>query len=191
MSQAGYTLAETLAALLIIGLAFGGLTEGMRVIGMVQSGAARTTSDATRRWAAQDALIRLLDQKGPFRSDDAKRFVGDRSGFSFDCGQSQPCGARIATSGGETRLTVADAGGETSVVSLAPVSSARFAYDDKKALAETWPPAPGERRLLRSVILVGQSPFGEVPLVTARLWREQEVGCQFDPIAQDCRSAAP
>lgn len=191
MSQAGYTLAETLAALLIIGLAFAGLTEGVRVIGLFQTATARTTKDVAALWTSQNALDQLLRRQGPFRSDDPKRLVGDKTGFSFDCGAKSPCGARLMANGHEPLLRVVDSGGEVAVTSLPNVDSASFAYSDSGQVNANWPPSPGERRLLKSIFLVGHSALGDVPLATARLWREQEVDCHFDPIAQDCRTAAP
>ena len=190
MSEGGYTLAETLAALLIIGLAFGGLTEGVQVIGLVQSATARTTADISSRWAAQDAMNQLLNRRGPFRSDDPKTFIGGATRFSFDCGESRACGAGITTAGGVTRLVVDDTAGDATAIPLPQVSSASFSYGDAINLNENWPPAPGERRLLKSVFLMGQSPTGAVPLVATRIWREHEAGCRFDPIAEDCRAVA-
>lgn len=51
MNDDGYTLAEALAAMLILGLAMGGLVEGARVIGRLQTPivASRADDQALRR----------------------------------------------------------------------------------------------------------------------------------------------
>jgi hypothetical protein len=190
MNEAGYTLAETLAALLIIGLAFGGLSEGIRVIGLFQAATAATTENAASLWRLQDGLNRLLYRQGPFRSDEPQRFAGDATGFSFDCGRPKPCGAQITGDAAETRLTLTDSTGAHDI-GLARAPAAAFLYSDGKTLSVGWPPPQDERRMLKSVLLVGRSSEGEAPIAGVRLWREQEDGCQFDPIAQDCRAVAP
>ena len=190
MSQDGYTLAETLAALLIIGLAIGGLTEGMRVIGLMQTAAARTAHETQGLRQAQQALGGLLDAQGPFRSDERDRFVGDVASFDFDCGTNVRCGARLVRKDGAERLLVTRRDGDKASAPLLRVSDARFSYGDGETAAPDWPPEPGRRHVLKSVTILGRSTSGEVPVATARLWVEQAPGCQFDPIAQDCREAS-
>jgi len=70
MNDHGYTLAEMLAALLIIGLAMAGLTQAVRVLGLLQSSATRAAGEQRALRRVEVDFVGLLDGHGPFRSDE-------------------------------------------------------------------------------------------------------------------------
>ncbi len=189
MNQDGYTLAETLAALAMIGLAIGGLTAGVRVIGLNQAAATRHLADGHSLGGAEQVLSRLFAGQGPFQSSDAGGLRADGRRLSFTCADASPCSASLDSGGLGERLSVVK-GRETEVAILPGVRSARFAYAGTQTLARVWPPASKDPEDLRSVLILDGSGANEVPIVIARLWREQPVTCAFDPIRQNCRAAA-
>lgn len=180
MSDHGYTLAEMLAALLIIGLAMAGLTQAVRVLSLFQSAAARATGEQRLLRRAEVDLARLLDGQGPFRSTE-DMLVGDGRGFDFDCGRAARCSARLVSAANKTRLLITGATEEQ----VALKEDVHFTYATEKATFAAWPPA-GELRTLRAVNLVGARAE---PILSARLWVQQSGDCAFDAIAQDCREA--
>lgn len=186
MSQDGYTLAEALAALLIVGLAIGGLTQGVYVLGRLQAANGRATADARAVRAADRALVALLAEQGPFTSKDPERFTGDRRAFHFECGGAVPCGARLVGQARGARLAITGAEGRVSEFSLPNVPDPWFVYVDAVGRSDAWPPA-GPHRTLSAVSLVSGPAGQETPLANARLWIEQAPDCQFDSISQDCR----
>jgi hypothetical protein len=192
MNQEGYTLAETLAALLIIGLAVGGLTEAMTVIGKMQHDANRAVETSRSLSRAGRGFEELLVGRGPFASDRGG-FNGGARGFTFPCGAAQ-CGAKLLQDRRGLRLELAEASGVSRTLTLPDVETAHFLYGDEDGEAEAWPRAtasPLGRRTLRSIALVAAGPDGVSTLAETRVWSEQEAECQFDLISQSCREAAP
>jgi prepilin-type N-terminal cleavage/methylation domain-containing protein len=183
MSADGYTLTEMLAALAILGLAFGGLTEGARVIGATQ---ARTLTLARRAEAgrgAQAALERTLEGQGPFVSDGRGGFNGAPTAFSFDC-QAGRCGAQILPGEGHDWLIVRE--GSRQSRSALPASGGAFAFVDAFGRSPVWPANPPRPTRLTSVLVEG--PQDARVLAAAHLWTEEPRDCVFDAIAQGCRS---
>jgi hypothetical protein len=135
-------------------------------------------------------LGQLLDGAGPFRSDNTSGLIGAAKGLRFECGEVQPCGAMVAEAPSGVQLLI-QTGGRTEAEPLPGYRDAWFSYIDARATYAIWPLGAGERQLLRSIVLIGQTGSGDAPIATVRLWREQEPGCRFDPIAQDCRAGSP
>lgn len=189
MSDAGYTLTEMLAALIMISLATGGLIEGVHVVGQIQAQAGRAVGEGRAVRAAQSSLERLLEGQGPFDVGGRPQFNGSRTGFTFDCASPRPCAAAVAPAPGGARLTLTAAGGTVSQSRL-PVSSAGvgFVYGGGQGASETWPPPKSGRQNLRSVRL---KDAAGATLADVRLWSEQPRRCEFDVIAQACRSVPP
>jgi hypothetical protein len=188
VSDAGYTLAETLAALVMIGLAVGGLTEGVRALTRSQAASARIMSADRGLRGTETGLTRLLEGQGPFTTTAPKGFSGSATRFTFACGGAATCGAALvqAANGAELSLTTAD--GRTRITPLPGVRGARFAYIDALGVGSVWP-APGpQQRTLRTIALTQTTLNGEAPVLTARLWVEQPADCAFDPVSQDCRA---
>ena len=195
MSQDGYTLAETLAALVIIGLAIGGLTEGVRTLGQIQTLTGRAMADGRVLRAAHEGLSRLLDGEGPFTTGDPKGVTGAAGRFSFDCGASAACGAALAPTTGGEQLSLTGPSGTARTLILRGVSAARFSYEGSLSVDPVWPPAPaadGSARpqTLRAVTVLGVGSAGEAPVTRARVWAEQPSACAFDIIGQVCRKAS-
>ncbi|HEX7761128.1 MAG TPA: prepilin-type N-terminal cleavage/methylation domain-containing protein [Caulobacteraceae bacterium] len=185
MNDDGYTLAEMLAALAILGLAFGGLTQGARVIGQLQTKAAataRTTADDRR---AQAALESLMARRGPFTSDGRGAFQGTASGFTFDC-EAGRCGVEVVKAQDRAWLVIHQGGQQQRIVLSAP--NAAFAYVDATGSSPIWPNAQARPTALTTVLLQGAGPGGSRPLAAARVWVEEPANCVFDAIAQGCRA---
>jgi type II secretory pathway pseudopilin PulG len=81
VSEAGYTLVETLAALMMIGLAIGGLIEASHVLGRMQAGAGRSLAETARLRGAGEAMRRLFEGQG---CENACNVVPLRGGFRVE-----------------------------------------------------------------------------------------------------------
>lgn len=184
MNDAGYTLVETLAALMIVAMVIGGLTAGMHALGQRQQrvGVAVVDTQALRR--AQAALDRSFDAHGAYGAHQPERFTGDADSFAFDCGAAALCEAELSLGGegARLRLTGADSGAKT--YPLHAPGPARFVYEGMRTSGPAWPPGGAQREALRTITVVGVT--GAVLLKT-RLWLEQPAVCDFDAILQDCR----
>jgi hypothetical protein len=191
MKDDGYTLVEALAALFMIGLAIGGLIEGVHVLGRLQAAATGSVRDGRNLRQANQGLARLLARGGPFLSD-GKTLTGDASEMNFPCGQGPECSARLVESGGA--LEVLEDGAVVGRYRLAGATGAQFVYGGATAEGAIWPPSGATlagRQALRSVAIVEPTRTGAEPLAYVRLWSEQAQDCQFDVISQDCRETAP
>ncbi|MDR3509243.1 MAG: type II secretion system protein [Caulobacteraceae bacterium] len=189
MNQDGYTLAETLAALVMIGLAMGGLTAGVRVIGLNQAATGRNLVQGQDLRVADQALSRLFQDQGPFLSSDSAGLRGATTELSFPCGASV-CGAKILADGAGSVLRFnGRASGQG--LHLPRAQSARFAYVGTAGLSDRWPPRGAGQDTLRGVMVLADNGRGESPVADARLWRDQPVACAFDPISQVCRAPTP
>ncbi len=185
MSEAGYTLAEMLAALAILGLTVAGLTEGTRVIGRLQAKATGAAQAAAADRRAEMALDGLMAGQGPFVSDGRGDLRGDASSFAFGCGAGR-CGAAIVKDQGRTWLVVHQ-GGQQHRTALA-AQGAAFSYADSEGSASFWPSGSPRPRSLTAVLLQTTGRGGERSLAAAHLWIEEPRNCVFDAIAQGCRS---
>ena len=179
-SEAGYTLTEMLAALLILGLATGGLVEGGFALSRLQMASAARVRAFTTSRGVQARFAGLLAAAGPFRST-GQDFEGTAEDFHFACG-SALCGAGLR---GNDHLeldtpTALD-------LSLGQGVEARFLYVGSATTQETWPPTGGTPQRLQSVLLVSGRGDGEIALATADVWRQEEPTCAFDAIVKDCR----
>ena len=188
MNDDGYTLVEMLAALVIIGLAIGGLTQAVRVIGLTQGAAVRAMGEARQLRAAQEGLSRLAERQGPFASDQPAAASGTASGFSFGCGAAAACGVAVTSSGRGARIALTKPSGPVASIELAGASGANLIYGGDQSVGETWPPRSQQRQVLRWIGLTGGA--GDAPLASGRLWREEAPDCVFDVIAQACRASA-
>ncbi|MDR3511016.1 MAG: prepilin-type N-terminal cleavage/methylation domain-containing protein [Caulobacteraceae bacterium] len=185
MSEAGYTLVEMLAALIIIGLAVGGLTEAAHVVGRAQAAAMRTAAQARALRAADQALARLVLRQGPFASDAPNAFEGGAQSLAFPCRDGSTCRADLQPNArAATRLAIAT-GTVEPPLSLGQ-GQAAFVYGGDSDVNGNWPPS-GPRQILHWIGV--QDVSSGAPLALADVWREEPPGCVFDPIAQACRAA--
>ena len=188
MTDDGYTLAEMLVALVVIGLTVGGLTEGVRAIGRLQDSTGRALADGRRLDQIGEGLDRLMDDRGPFASTGASLFQGLASGFSFPCGGPSPCGAVLAPAQGGISLRLAEPDGSSRVFNLPGVQAARFTYAGTLTYGPTWPAASQEPQTLRTIGLVATTAAGgDTPVASVRLWAEQGPDCVYDAISRACR----
>jgi hypothetical protein len=189
VSRDGYTATEALAALAIIGLALGGLTSSLHVIGRSQTATAAVLTNAVSMRSAETGLTQLLALRGPFRSDEADNFQGDPDGFSFTCGVSR-CAAAIV--GTDLRLNPEN---QPALLARLGQPRLRFAYLSDLGASPVWPPAqpppPAPQwEVLKAVLVTNGDDAQAAPVVVARLWADQSPGCEYDPIIQDCRRSA-
>jgi len=187
MNDAGYTLAETLAALAVIGLSIGGLSLAAQVIAPLQLSTGKTVRLLESTRAAGVSLERLLARGAPFGSQQPGQLSGDANGFQFQCGGTAPCSAQIVASGTATQLKVANGSGAPAVIALSLTSPAHFQYRGSSAQSDTWPPTGPARQALRSVSLLQTTPQGDAAVLQAKVWPEEPAQCDFDPILQACR----
>ena len=188
-STEGYTLVEMLAALAIIGFAFGGLLESLNAIRLAQAGAVRGVSEAQSLARAKRDFARLFDGQGPFGSDARPGLAGDRAGLTFDCGGTRPCSAKVSPEGDGSRLELHGPSGWSDTAVLPGLRDAKFVYTDADGQLEAWP-ASVKRRRLASVVLTAGDPAKPATIASTRLWLDETPDCQFDPIAADCREGA-
>lgn len=189
MSDDGYTLAETLAALAMIGLAVGGLSMAVQMMARQQAQISETVAETGARRAADVYLQRLIDVQGAFRSHEPDRFQGDASGFRFACAEGATCKVEISSDAKGLGLDVLE-GDEVRRLPLRRQGEARFVYRGLLGETEAWPPSRPERQALRSVALIqkeADGPAREVELIETRIWSEQPADCAFDTVMQDCR----
>lgn len=187
MSEAGYTLVETLTALSMVGLAMGGVAAGMQVIGRQQLLASNVVAADQKMRAAQARLEDLFRRGEPYRSHEADRFMGQSAAVQFACGAAATCEARLAPVAEGVQLHVMDAEGREHETPLAAEGGARFLYQGSLTTSAVWPPVEPGRQALRAVLVVTPSETGEIALLHARLWAEQPRRCDYDPILRDCR----
>ena len=185
MSEDGYTLAEMLAALAMIALAIGGLTQGVHVLGRAQASANRAVETDRNARSTQIGLERLFDGQGPFTSDSQGGLSGSPTKLSFACAGAGTCQASLSQTDRRTWLSVSRPGVQLNMPLPGNAESARFTYGGPLGPNATWPPTATRRQSLQWVALSS----GEDPLATVRLWSEEPRRCVFDVISQDCRSA--
>jgi len=187
MSEAGYTLTETLAALAVLGLAMGGLSLGLEVIGRLQLQASQGVAKDHVLRASQSLVDGLLLAGAPYRSHEPDRFTGTGEGFRFACGAPDPCEVSLRRDGTNEQLRIQSPSGDPMEIAVGPAGEARFIYQGSAGASETWPPQAPERQALKAVSLIRTSSAGEAILLSARLWLEQPAPCAYDAVLQDCR----
>jgi hypothetical protein len=179
-----------LAALIILGLAMGGMTQAVRVIGRAQAGAARLDGKTRALRRAEQDLSNLMARRGPFVTVTTDAFSGDAAEFDFACGGSSSCrGQAVSTSQGRRLIVDNGAEGRRSVP-LPGAGQVNLVYGGERDPTDAWPPG-GARQTLRWIGLLESSGDQATPLATTPVWREEAPGCVFDPIIQTCRTAAP
>jgi type II secretory pathway pseudopilin PulG len=187
VSEAGYTLTETLAAMAVIGMTVGALSLGVQVIGKLQASTSQVVGQLQSTRAAQQTMEQLLARGAPFGSKRPARLSGTERDFRFECGDPAPCSAHIIDDAKQSRVIVARGLASAPATVAALRGPGRFIYGSAKASSDVWPPsAPGEQAL-RSIVLMQMAREGETPLIAAKIWSEQAAQCAFDPVVQDCQ----
>jgi len=184
VSEAGYTLVETLASLVMIGLAMGGLTLGVQVLSRAQWS---VSADQARAQAARDAQVTLeqvLSAQGAVRSVDPERLTGDGAGFQFACDQAAPCRVSLVDDPAGVGVTLETPGAASRRFALRQPGPAKLSYQGSLGASAVWPPTGPQRQVLRAISLVSENGRA---LLGVRLWAEQPADCAFDVVLQDCR----
>jgi hypothetical protein len=189
MNDHGYTLPEALAALLMLGLALGGLTEAVHA---VTQASARARIDNRRLQpyaAARRALASLPHNLGPFRSPGSnigERLKGSDLAMTFACGAHGWCSVQLLPEGTGQSVRIG-MDGRVREFGLRGESDARFAYVsafDGAAFAD-WPsPRAGDR--LGDLVIHS----GAAVLAVHHLEAAQNPVCPFDIGVGDCISPA-
>jgi prepilin-type N-terminal cleavage/methylation domain-containing protein len=188
MTDDGYTLAEMLVALVIIGLTIGGMTQGVHAIGRLQGMTGRVLADGRNFNRVGVGLDQLVEDRGPYSSTPSSLFYGVASGFSFACDNPAPCGAVLTPAKGGVDLRVVEPDGSSRVFALPGVQSAHFTYAGTRTYGPVWPAASPEPQTLRTIGLVATTADGgDAPIASVRLWPEQGLDCEFDAITRVCR----
>lgn len=186
MTEDGYTLAETLAALMVLGLAIGGVGACAHLLGRWQASISEVAENVQAVRAAQVALERLLNDNTPFRAHMPDDFTGDAKAFRFRCGAAE-CSVRISAGEGGEAVEIAEDGKRIQVMPLSPLEPAQFFYRSRQGNLDRWPPQGPERQELQAVSLIQDADGQSTPVLEIRTWREQPASCHFDPVMQDCR----
>lgn len=184
MNEDGYTLAEVLAAMLILGLAVGGLVEGSRIIGRMQAPVITTRRDDQVLRRAELSVAGLLK----LRSGGDQTLTGDAHGLQFTCG-TRTCGLALTPDGKKLSLSVRR-GEVAQTFPLPHAGKISLVYLARDGRFDRWP-QPDSKRVLDGVMIVETSARGELALVVARSWIEHPKTCEFDMIARGCRTSAP
>jgi prepilin-type N-terminal cleavage/methylation domain-containing protein len=187
VSDAGYTLAETLAALAILGMASAGLMASVQVFGRAQAQTENMVRNQQVLRKASSDLQNRLEFQGPFRSSQANRFSGTSDGFVYECGAAAPCEAHIKPSGTRFALTLGDGTGAVRRHEIRGGGMPHFRYFGDQGESDRWPPDSPRTETLRGVVLTLDGASPAMPPIVARLWIEQPARCVFDAITQDCR----
>ena len=192
----GYTLAEMLAALLIVGLTMGGLAGAGFLVGRLQLGAAKAAHGAEAAGEVQARFSGLLEGQGPYTADADDLLQGDADSFSFACREAS-CGASVAERGDIAVLTLRTPA--RSDIKLGATHAPHFLYVSARGEQDSWPPEgeddrdgaarDGQPQHLTAILLASQDGEGLHPIASARVWRQEPPGCRFDVIAKACRSS--
>lgn len=181
----GFTLADTMAAMLIISLAMVGLLQGTQMIARVQRANAVQHDALVEARAVQATLQAVFRAPGADDGNLTGRLRGDSSRIAFACG-GDDCSAALTAR--EGRIWLETRAGD--VAGAAPIGkvggAVRFVYVGRLGQYATWPAegAPAGETL-RSVRIED----GERLLASVRVWLEQSVDCNYDLISHQCRAA--
>ena len=178
MNDHGYTLSEALTALVMLGLALGGVTQAVHVM----SGNSIRLERDRMRWeslaAVRELFGRLPGNLGPFVSEtDPARggFSGDERSMRFACAYGGVCHVETELKAGVATLVV-DINGHRSFARLRPAGSLRLQYVSANdgVVSSIWPVRPGIR--LGAVELED----GGTPLAVLQLENAQAATCAFN-----------
>lgn len=184
MNDEGYTLAEMLAALAILGMAVGGLGLVTSLIARQQLAANRVSVRLMEDRAAERALTLWLAEQ------DATTLTGDDRTLSASCGPAA-CTARLQPEGRRTVLILQARSGSARRLRLHR-RDVRFGYRDRGEVV-VWPRTDGDDGDVKDVAprAIVLATANKTVLAVARPWPREPRDCQFDAIAGACRTTTP
>jgi prepilin-type N-terminal cleavage/methylation domain-containing protein len=186
MTDDGYTLAEMLAALAILGMAMGGLGLVASLIARQQLASSRVSMRLVDDRTADRALNQWLAEQ------DAETLSGDARRLSATCGVAT-CTARLEADKQRTVLILQARSGPARRLRLRQ-RDVRFGYVDGRGAVAAWPRSSAQEGDVssappRAVLLATKG--GAAPLAVARVWAREPRDCQFDAVIGACRVKAP
>lgn len=187
MRRAGYTVVEVMAAVLILGIAFTALVQGLGAIRRMQAKTVERMAQGRTAERAAAALNRFLAQPGLPSVALPDRLSGDAAALSAQC-SAPPCALSLE---GRGPVMVSQVRGATARVALTGLRRPAFRYITTHGTYDHWPLAGAYQTRLTAIGLVEQSDAGASPVATVRLWSEQPQDCLFDSISAKCRSPLP
>ena len=187
MNDDGYTIAEMLAALAILGMAMGGLGLVVSLITRQQLTALRLHDRLADARVADRALETLVASQQAVGGD-LGDLRGDGGGLSFACGTAT-CAAQLSPDGRRTLLLLRDRSGAERRLRLR-ARALQFRYVGASDVGERWPEAAtrdnaAHEQAPRAIILTSDAGVMAVTPVGPREPRD----CQYDAIAGACRAA--
>lgn len=183
----GYTLAEALAALLILGMAMTGLFAGTRVLVQAQGRTSKVISDDRAIASARDAFEAAATDAWAIKAVLAERFDGEAREFRYPCTANKAeCGVRLSDNGADGVLSVTGPDGRKAEWRLPHGQGAYLVYNSTSGGFRGWQ-VGNNHGLLRSIHVVRPAGDGDTPMISARLWIEQSQTCEFDTITRACR----
>jgi prepilin-type N-terminal cleavage/methylation domain-containing protein len=178
MTDDGYTLAEMLAALAILGMVMGGLGLVANLIARQQLASNRIHMRLVEDRAADRALTVWLAEQ------DFETLRGDDRRLWAACGQTM-CSARLEPDKQRTVLILQARSGPARRLRLRR-NDVRFGYLDGDGAVAAWPRSGATTG---AVLLTAHDRA--VPLAVARIWAREPRDCQFDAIVGACRVKTP
>jgi hypothetical protein len=182
MDSGGYTLAEALTALVMVGLAMTGAGEAVHFLSSTSLRLHSQSAAASERAFVQHALAGLPPDLGPFRSD-AGGFAGSPLAVSFPCDIRDQCSITLAKGDGAATMSVA-IGDHRRAKRLRYLPELHFGFISA-ADGSAWPSWPDGRSGDRLGGLLVTS--GPTPVAYLRLSKVQPDACAFDPATGACR----
>jgi prepilin-type N-terminal cleavage/methylation domain-containing protein len=178
--EAGYTLVEMLAALAVIGLAFGGLAAGSHILLRQQRGAASDVAMGEELATAQASLKAAL---AGVKHDDI--LLAEPRRIEIACRAGERCDPTPnSEEGGPVVVTRTGA----DHVALTPARGYVLTYQTTAGAVTRW--AAGSRDSLTTITLTADKPRA-TPVAVVWLREAQAYRCEYDVIIAACRSAAP
>jgi len=185
MGDDGYTLAESLAAMMVLSLTMAALWAGLAAFSSLQARVTQTSEGPKRERQARSAMNGLAAFIDPAGGAEAGSLVGEPRRLQVGCGRARPCEAEILRSRGHDDLRISDDGGSREI---ALVKGGRYEFrywgDQEEAV---WPPAKTSLRRLRAISLRRVEPNPGITAVIVKLWRDEPVDCVYDSVRQGCR----
>jgi hypothetical protein len=185
-SDDGYTLAEALAALLILGLAMTGLFAGTRLLVQAQGRTSKVIADDRAVASARTAFEASATNASAIKAVLANQFNGGARSFQYPCASTSGCGVSFTDRGEDGVLTVVGADGRRTTFRLPHGRGAYLVYNSTSGGFLGWQ-VGNNHGLLRSINVVRPAGDGDTPMISARLWIEQSQTCEFDTITRACR----